>query len=167
MKIKILSCFIVFSLFSFQLSAFGYHRDTGLTFWRSSQAVSGSVEASQECAENENETYSVLNNKNSHTVTEAVRENDVAALRDITRGWSSQEKERKLNRRITWGMSPLHIAVIKGNLEIVKYLLSIEEVDINKKTNLGKTALDLALKKNNSVIASILFRNGGTSYFNH
>jgi palmitoyltransferase len=46
-----------------------------------------------------------------------------------------------------FGQSALHLATIRGNLEVVEYLLLDCHVDISKKDRNGQSALDLAVKK--------------------
>ena len=44
------------------------------------------------------------------------------------------------------GWTPLHIACLNGDLEVVKTLLSMDEIDVNRADKDGVTPLDIAKK---------------------
>ncbi len=55
----------------------------------------------------------------------------------------------------------LHLAVLKGNIEIVRLLCSDSRTEINKKNKKGQTPLDLAIDLNKTDIADCLRSKGG------
>ena len=54
------------------------------------------------------------------------------------------------------GYTPLHLACIKGHINIVRILLFLKEIDVNIVNKKDGTALHIACKKNNMQIVSIL-----------
>ena len=54
------------------------------------------------------------------------------------------------------GYTPLHLACIKGHINIVRILLFLKEIDVNIVNKNDGTALHIACKKNNMQIVSIL-----------
>ncbi len=61
------------------------------------------------------------------------------------------------------GLTALHYATEKGNIEIVRSLLSKDSIDINKKDKSGATALSLAVELNDINITELLLqKNAGT-----
>ena len=54
------------------------------------------------------------------------------------------------------GITALHRAVAKGNLEVVKLLTSYNQCDVNAKNNAGKTALDVARDKGHKDVVHYL-----------
>ncbi|KAL3277216.1 hypothetical protein HHI36_012566 [Cryptolaemus montrouzieri] len=59
------------------------------------------------------------------------------------------------------GNTPLHIAAYRAtNLELIKYLLSLEEVDINARNHYGHTPLLLSVLKSKETSAYILIKTG-------
>ena len=64
-----------------------------------------------------------------------------------------------LNKLDSYGDTALHIAIVKGNLEVVK-LLHAAGADLEITDKLGKTALLLALHRWNVEIVEFLIKNG-------
>lgn len=58
------------------------------------------------------------------------------------------------------GRSPLHIAALTGNIELVEMLLNKNAQTDIKDKNYGSSPLHLACWKGNSSVAAMLIRNG-------
>lgn len=54
------------------------------------------------------------------------------------------------------GYTPLHLACIKGHVNIIKILLLLKDIDVNIKSKKEETPLHIACEKNNMQIVSIL-----------
>ena len=54
------------------------------------------------------------------------------------------------------GYTPLHLACIKGHINIIKILLFLKDIDVNIKSEIEGTPLHIACEKNNMQIVSIL-----------
>jgi ankyrin repeat protein len=64
-----------------------------------------------------------------------------------------------VNHRNSSGMTPLHLAIAKGNMELVKLLVLDTRVDLNLQNSIGKTPVDLAIASGNiEVLKSIRAR---------
>ncbi|SYZ72134.1 hypothetical protein TRIP_C20249 [Candidatus Zixiibacteriota bacterium] len=64
-------------------------------------------------------------------------------------------------REIHYGLTPLHLAVLGGNLDIVKVLIDRVK-DVNAKDNSGMTPLDYANNYGHRQVADILIKKGCT-----
>ncbi|KIH54203.1 ankyrin repeat protein [Ancylostoma duodenale] len=58
------------------------------------------------------------------------------------------------------GWTPLMIAASAGRVEVVRYLLSLSEVDVNHRNNNRQTALHYAASKNHAEIVHLLLEAG-------
>jgi ankyrin repeat protein/thymidine kinase len=65
------------------------------------------------------------------------------------------------------GYTPLHKAVINGHENIIRILLNNKNININLKDFDGRTALDIARKKNNSPILNLLLVAAGSRKRKH
>ena len=54
------------------------------------------------------------------------------------------------------GYTPLHLACIKGHINVIKTLLFLKDINVNIKSNIEGTPLHIACEKNNMQIVSIL-----------
>ncbi len=59
------------------------------------------------------------------------------------------------------GNSILHYSVMSGNEELVKFILELKIVDVNEKSDEGKTPLDIAIEKGFENIANLIKSYGG------
>ncbi|CAN0004941.1 unnamed protein product, partial [Phaeothamnion confervicola] len=72
-----------------------------------------------------------------------------------------------VNDRDAYGQTPLHLASLRGNLDTVEYLVLEAKTDVCIADKNGKTALDLAIKKQKPAVEIFLRANGtGRSWFN-
>jgi ankyrin repeat protein len=58
------------------------------------------------------------------------------------------------------GMTVLHHAAVKGNLEVIEYLM-LRGAEINQKTRNGKTPMALAVESRKTEAAGLIERYGG------
>ncbi|OHS97002.1 hypothetical protein TRFO_36863 [Tritrichomonas foetus] len=66
---------------------------------------------------------------------------------------------RGLNNTTDDKWTAMHFAVLGGNPEAVRYLIS-KDVSINSRTNLGQSSLHFAAQAGNEFIIAILVENG-------
>ena len=57
------------------------------------------------------------------------------------------------------GWSPLHLAVLMGNIALAEYLISVG-ADVNVKDNMGQSPLCVAVGRNNVALAELLISAG-------
>lgn len=62
------------------------------------------------------------------------------------------------NRENCLGERPLHAAVLANAFEVVEFLLSIDEVDLEATEEMGATALDIARRRNHVILIELLLR---------
>ena len=67
--------------------------------------------------------------------------------------------EENKNSRNHLGQTPLHLAVFLGHIDLVQFLIS-KEVDVDAQSKSGRTALQMALKKQNPRIIKSLVEVG-------
>lgn len=83
---------------------------------------------------------------------DAVSKNNVDGVKSIL----SRARDQ-LNEVSSVG-TPLHLAVGRGNLSMVEYLISQPDLDIFQKDRHGQDALDLAISVGHPGVRSLLFR---------
>ena len=164
---KNVAFFILFFLFSTQLFSFG---PTLMGNHRKSKSHRQKKTDSDDLVIRCIESSCDLAEKITHSKLDmAIIENNVDMVSSIVSGWDDNEREELINKRNLYGYSPLHLAVEKKRLEIVKYLMRNFRyiIDINKriKTLLGngKTALQIAQKKKYKYLVKLLQSYGATN----
>ena len=62
-----------------------------------------------------------------------------------------------INKATVYDTTPFCVACLQGHIEIVKYFLACGRgIDINKKNNEGKTAIDIARRRNEMDIVELI-----------
>ena len=69
-------------------------------------------------------------------------------------------RNAEVDARDDLGGTPLHVAAVNGNKDVVELLLA-SKAHVNAKTNRGLTPLSLALDKDHHEVAELLRRHGG------
>ena len=65
------------------------------------------------------------------------------------------------------GITPLMLACVRENLDIIKYLVEITRADVNKKDRNNVTALNISRAMRKLDIAQYLVENGAQENRNH
>ncbi|ETN72542.1 ankyrin repeat protein [Necator americanus] len=71
-----------------------------------------------------------------------------------------QDEKRGLRSEDPMGWTPLMIAASAGRVEVVRYLLSLPQVDVNHRNNNLQTALHYAASRNHAEITHLLLEAG-------
>lgn len=86
----------------------------------------------------------------------AIRQNNISKVKQYL-----EESPYMLHEKTQKGFSPLHLAVLVGNIEIVK-ILEEKGADVNLKNNNGGTPLFYACRKGDKVVADYLIKKGAS-----
>ncbi|CAH1156122.1 unnamed protein product [Phaedon cochleariae] len=87
-------------------------------------------------------------------VLKAVVNGDLGRLKELV------EAGKSINLNDNTGNTAMHVSVMKNNIEILKYLLSNEDIIINRRNFLGQTPLFLAVKYGHIELTKCLIDNG-------
>jgi ankyrin repeat protein len=91
----------------------------------------------------------------SGEIHDAARSDDLEKVQELLAEDPSLVSSRD---DLTW--TPLHVAAVNGNKDVVELLLA-SKAHVNAKTNRGLTPLSLALDKDHHEVAELLRRHGG------
>lgn len=85
--------------------------------------------------------------------------NEILAQKAITQACQYADKDTILNLQEDYGYTPLHIAVAKGHVKLIKFLLA-QGANTQHKAHNGYTALHTAAAHDHAHIAQLLIEHG-------
>ncbi len=74
--------------------------------------------------------------------------------------WFSYHEKQELETRDSFGRTPLHLAAVAGNVDVMQWLLE-QGCDVNSKDKLGETPLHKAASHGHERAVNLLLRKGG------
>lgn len=92
-----------------------------------------------------------------HPLHEAIIDNDIAVIQLIL----NQGNPPDINQGDANGVTPLHLATMLGNMEMVQILLSQEGINVNSQDVNGQSPLHVAAGNHNLEVAQLLVADGG------
>lgn len=91
-------------------------------------------------------------------IVSAVARNNMAELKEALRAYPERLNEVDSEN----GFSPLHVAIMRGNLTTVQFLLAQENIDLTIKDAAGRDSLELAIIGGHPKIRQTLFARRAT-----